>query len=185
MQYSHILKKITISCVVLLLWSGVTPPAAMAGRYVLDQTPQTIQRYFGRPIAQSTERGDKNTIYTVYTYSSAPIRRLFPFPKAGQFKVKFVDNRATSIQLMVNAGENEYFDYGQAEATKFFNYIFGYQPPIWKPIPLPFGGGGHEGFIDNKACLGDGVATFFISYRLGQDNISLQYDRGCEPPYEK
>ena len=60
-----------------------------------------------------------------------------------------------------------------------------YKPPVWKPIPLPFGGGGHEGFRDNKVCLGDGVVTNFISYRKGEEFIQLQYDPACESPQPK
>lgn len=184
MQYPHRLSAIAGLILVLLLLSGVFAPTALAGRYVLNQTPQTIQRYFGRPLTQVTHQSNGNSEVT-YTYSTGPLRRLLPkFPKQGTFNIDFVNNRAQVIRLEPNASEEEYFNYSQAEAAKLFRYIFGYQPSIWKPIPLPNGGGGHEGFIDFKACLGDGVVNSFSEYRLGLLTSALYYDTLCEPPYK-
>jgi hypothetical protein len=38
-----------IICLGGLAWSTFTP-SVLAGRYVLNQTPQTIQKYFGKPL---------------------------------------------------------------------------------------------------------------------------------------
>jgi hypothetical protein len=153
---------------------------AWAGRYVLNQSPQTIQRYFGRPIGvvpDSQSRSGENT----YRYNSSGIRRVLPqLPKRATFQIGFVNNRAQSIWLDANADENESFNYDREAARRFFNYIFGYNPPEWRKVELPNGGGGHEGFLEHKYCLGDGVATGYISYRLGEESISLYYDSVCE-----
>lgn len=141
------------------------------GRYVLDQSPQTIESYFGTPIA---EEGD------LKTYACDDLRQVFPdLPQAATFQIQFDQDRVVRILLNANASETESFSYDPA---KFFTYIFGYEPSTYQPIPLPFGGGGHEGFIDNKACLGDGVGTAWITYRLGDENIALYYDAACELP---
>ncbi len=174
MQYRRFLKKISIACLGLLILNGMFASQAFAGRYVLDQNPTTIQRYFGRPISV-----DGN----IRTYSSVRLRRIFPdLPKDAKFQIEFDSNKTKRIMLGVNAPEGESFTYDPA---KFFTYVFGYEPPIYKEIPLPWGGGGHEGFRDNKACLGDGVGTSYMTYRLGDDNISLYYDPACEPPYDQ
>ncbi|MGB3206711.1 MAG: hypothetical protein WBB28_17130 [Crinalium sp.] len=156
--------------------SSIFAQQAQAGRYVLNQTPQKIQRYFGRPIAS-----EKSPASTTYTYSAKPLRRVMPkLPKQATFQIGFIQNKAQVIILTVNAPAEQSFNYGEVESQAMFNYIFGYKPPFWKPIPLPFGGGSHEGFRDRKVCLGDGVVTNFISYRKGEEFIQLQYDPACE-----
>ncbi|AFZ11236.1 hypothetical protein Cri9333_0241 [Crinalium epipsammum PCC 9333] len=176
-----IVNKVTINCLSLLFLSSIFTPQAEAGRYVFDQTPQTIQRYFGRPLRSSTENlGDKE--YKLYTYSSARLHTVLPkLPKKAELQIAFFKNRAKIIILNSNAGsDTQSFQYGQPEAVKFYNYIFGYKPSIWQPIPLPNGGGGHEGFLESAYCLGDGVRNYFLSYMLGEDNIRLYYDPTCE-----
>lgn len=169
-----------------LLMNSIFAPPALAGRYVLNQSPQTIQSYFGLPIGQPERRRDEkgNTVMT-YNYSLSGIRKVFPkFPKQGRFYISFINNRAQTIGLEPNASETESFDYSQAAATKFYNYIFGYRPPIWKEYPN-FYGGGHEGFGESKYCLGDGVVNYFVEYRLGMMISTLSYNPVCEPPYNK
>lgn len=170
-------------CLGLLLLSGFFSPAAWAGRYVLNQTPQTIQQYFGRPLSQ-VPPGQTRSNETAYFYTMGRLRRLIPtLPQQATFAIGFINNRAQSIWLDVNAPGPQSFTFGRAEAFKLYEYVFGYRPSIWKQIPLPFGGGGHEGFRDNKFCLGDGVGTTFMSYQLGEEGIRLYYDSACEPPY--
>jgi hypothetical protein len=153
---------------------------ALAGRYVLNQSPQTVQRYFGRPIAPVPQTETRLSEAT-YRYSSAGIRRILPkLPKRATLQIGFSNQRAQSVWLDANADENESFQYDRAEASQFFAYVFGYQPSYWQPIDLPNGGGGHEGFIEYEVCLGDGVATSYMSYRLGEENIRLFYNPLCE-----
>ena len=167
-----------IICLGGLAWSTFTP-SVLAGRYVLNQTPQTIQKYFGKPLKVEATN---NPNQQIYTYSVIPLRQVLPsLPKGATFGMTFVNNRVSDIWLSANATPpNETFSFGQPQAFKLYRYLFGYNPPLWKKIDLPFGGGGHEGFVDNKYCLGDGVGTTFMSYMLGEENIRLFYDPICE-----
>jgi hypothetical protein len=160
MQRSFILKAVTGLSWGLLLLNGVFTPPAWAGRYVLNQTPQAIQRYFGRyQTRQTTKDG------VIYTYAPATLRWLFPqFPKSN-FSITFVNARSKYITINFNGSFNDFpdtYNYEQAEASKFFNYIFGYQPPIWKELSDRFTG--NETVHDYEYCLGDGVATTFERY---------------------
>lgn len=165
-RYLLKLKAIVSLSLGLLLLGSVFAPQVLAGRYVLNQTPQTIQRYFGRPWAwlTSNER-------VTYTYSPAGIRRLFPnFSEYGTFKITFVNNHAASISI----DDFSYsFVYNKAEAKKFFNYIFGYNPPTWKLISSQ----GVE-ILERKYCLGDGVANDVSVGDLSLVSV-LYYDPAC------
>lgn len=168
-------KSLTLATLGLMLTLEIIPQPALAGRYVLNQTPAIIQRYFGNPLTKQVDPKNKQV---VYSYSTKKIRKLLPkFPKTGTFTITFVNNRAQYINLDQNGSG---FDYGPVEAAKFFTYIFGYKPPIWKPIQLPNGGGGHEGFTEYKACLGDGVATDYADFLGGSLYSRLYYDPICE-----
>ncbi len=172
------MKKFILLGLAILFLSGLFPTPALAGRYVLNQTPATIQRHFGRPWTIETLKDKPNT--KLYTYSPSGVRRVFPtFPKQGKFGMTFVDNRVQTIWLIPNTANNGYFNYN---TKQFFNYIFGYEPPIWKDLQYP---GGHEGFADYRGCLGDGVVATYIDYLLGSDNITLAYNSICEPPYDR
>jgi len=174
------MKTLSIVGVSLLLSSTLLPMPAFAGRYVLNQSPQTVQRYFGRPIAP-VPGIETRLSETTYRYNPAGIRRVLPkLPKRATLEIGFINQRVQSVWLDANASENESFRYDRAEASKFFAYVFGYQPSYWQPLPLPNGGGGHEGFIEYEVCLGDGVATSYMSYRLGEENIRLFYSPMCE-----
>ena len=166
----------------LLLLNGIFAPSAQAGRPVFNQTPQTINRYFG---------GYKTRLITpnevIYTYAPTQLKRLFPkFPKSN-FTITFVKNKAKNITLNFNGGDNSYRggnNYNQATAAKFYNYIFGYQPPVWKELSW------HvltEGLRDYEYCLGDGVSTYFWVGGADQATFdaSLHYDSRCEPPYKQ
>lgn len=137
MLNNHLLK-FTAFCLGLLLLISVQVPPALAGRYVLNQTPEIINRYFGQPLNQVT--------YTL-NYPTADLRRLFPdFPKNGEFKITFANNKVQHIELEPNvAGGEATFSYDPA---KFFEYIFGYQPPIVKAINQSTG----EGFGNYEVC---------------------------------
>lgn len=157
-------------------------PALAGGRYVINQTPETLQRYFGRPIRiQTGQTADQK----IYTYSATKLRRVLPrLNQRSEFGVTFNANRAATVWLNVNpVVPADYFSFGKKEAIRFYNYVFAYEPPLWKRVPLPNGGGGHEGFSENKFCFGDGVATTFISFSGGDESIQLVYDPLCEPPY--
>lgn len=154
-------------CLALLLWLCVLTPQALAGRYVLNQTPSTIQGYFGQPVNE-----------VINYYSTKDLQRIFPdFPKQGTFKIIFANNKAQRIELDTTQVDGQgNFSYDHA---KFFEYIFGYKPPIKKVIKES----GGEGFKAYEICLGDGVAT---SYTIAPGGlfITLYYKTACEPPYK-
>jgi hypothetical protein len=167
--------------------NSITEVNNMAGRYVLNQTPETLEKYFGTPINVNTEIREQSgenpagKAYSTYTYPIDDLRELIPsLPRGATFQIKFLEGYAKEIALNPNI-DVEPFYYNQAEATAFFKYVFGYEPPVWKEMPVPLVG--HEGYSDHKYCLGDGVATSFISFTGGEDMIILSYDPTCEPPY--
>lgn len=155
----------------------------MAGRYVLNQTPQTIERYFGRPISKQI-----NGNGVIYIYNPKSFRPIFPqFPKSN-FSITFVNDQAKYITLNFNADFSQYpgdHNYGQAEAAKFYNYIFEYQLPIWQELAAKFRGNETVYFYEH--CLGDGVATSFEKYGYHQftNSATLAYDARCEPTYNQ
>ncbi|HEY9690685.1 MAG TPA: hypothetical protein V6D15_00600 [Oculatellaceae cyanobacterium] len=183
MKRCHISSTISGLSFCLLLLNSIFAPSAQAGRPVLNQTPQTINRYFG---------GYKTRLTTnqgvTYTYAPAKFKRLFPkFPKS-KFSITFVNNRARKITLdfsedLNNSRRVDYrYNYEQADATKFYNYIFGYQPSIWKELSNRF----EQDTVHNfEYCLGDGVGNSFIKMGANQVTFdaSFYYDSRCEPPY--
>ncbi|HEY9692257.1 MAG TPA: hypothetical protein V6D15_08640 [Oculatellaceae cyanobacterium] len=181
MKRCHISSAISGLSLGLLLLNGIFAPSAQAGRPVLNQTTQTIQRYFG---------GYKTRLTTnegiTYTYAPAKFKLLFPkFPKSN-FSITFVNNKAKKITLNFNGSFESFqgtYNYDQAAAAKFYNYIFGYQPPAWNELSRRFGG---ETIYDYQYCLGDGVGNSFgrWGYKQFTDDASLYYDSRCEPPYK-
>jgi hypothetical protein len=143
-------------------------PPAWAGRYVLNQTPEIINRYFGQPL---------NQVPYTRNYPTADLQRLFPdLPKESAFKITFVNNKVNYIELEPGVSSGA-FDYNPA---KFFEYIFGYKPSIVKVINQSTG----EGFGSYEVCLGDGVATSYTRSAGGDMYIKLYYNTACEPPYK-
>ncbi|MDX2217174.1 MAG: hypothetical protein SFY66_28160 [Oculatellaceae cyanobacterium bins.114] len=149
----------------------------MAGRYVLDQTPQTVERYFGRYWTRLTTTNTSGNTVVTYTYSPRPLQRLFTGTENSTFKVVFVDNRAQQITL-----ENMWtHDFDISDAARFFEYVFGYSPPQSEYRELGIENT-FTGYGEYVTCLGDGVLaryndtganiTFFVT---------LSYDQRCEP----
>ncbi|HIK16462.1 MAG TPA: hypothetical protein IGS53_14435 [Leptolyngbyaceae cyanobacterium M33_DOE_097] len=169
--------------------SGMVAVApAQAGRYVLNQSFSTIERYFGRHLTES-KRQQGNEVLTERTYSNTRLRRMIPnLPANAKFKVIFVNGKAQWIALVPATGAGipvedkawQAFVYDRATAFNFFEYIFGYRPPTYTPVPGYYGGG-HEGFYDNRICLGDGIQTTYTEYISGVGDIQLSYTPECEP----
>jgi hypothetical protein len=81
------LLKLTAFYLGLLLLMSVKVPPALAGRYVLNQTPETINRYFGQPLNQVT--------YTL-NYPTTDLRRLFPsLSKESKFRSLLLTTKLT------------------------------------------------------------------------------------------
>jgi hypothetical protein len=167
---NNYLLKFTAFCLALLLLISVRVPPAFAGRYVINQTPETINSYFGQPL---------NPVTYTLNYPTTELRKVLPkFPKQGEFKITFVNNKVQRIQLEPNVvTPDEIFSY---EPKKFFQYLFGYQPPIAKIINQSTG----EGFGSTEMCLGDGIGTSYTTSAPGDMFIELYYKTACEPPYK-
>ena len=90
-----------------------------------------------------------------------------------------------SINLTINSSAYpDSFEYGQSEASRFYEYIFGYRPPIWKLLASRFSG--NETIYSYDFCLGDGVSTGFVIGGAAQvlmGDVDLRYNSRCEPPY--
>lgn len=167
----------------------VEPPITCLPRSaVLNQSFATIEGHFGHHLAETTyQRGEET--WTERTYSIAGLRQRLPqLPPQVELRFIFVDGRAQWILLNPSAessmpdpsnGGWQGFNYGQAEATAFFEYIFGYRPSHYTPVP-GFYGGGHEGFFEYAICLGDGIQTTFMEFIGGIANIQLSYNAACE-----
>jgi hypothetical protein len=165
-----------------ILLIGVLAPTAEAGRYVLNQTPQTIKSYFGAPAKQIlTAKG------ITYVYSPAGFRRLFPEYSKSVFNVNFVKNRVQNIILETDFSKKspDFMNDIKVNFYKFYNYIFGYKPSVWKQLSSKFSG--NETIYDYEYCLGDGVATQFSMGGADQNVLggaaTFYYDTRCEPPY--
>lgn len=159
-----------------LLLSIFLAEPVWAGRPILNETPEVIERYFGRYQTRLTTPAG-----VTYTYSPQGIRQLFPQFQQTNWSITFVNNRAKFINLEVNPNDNaDDFTYGQSEATKFFQHVFGYQPPVWQELSRQFTG--NATIAEYEYCLGDGVATSFtqMGYKQFADFIQLYYNPQCE-----
>jgi hypothetical protein len=163
------LLKLTAFCLGLLILIGFQVPPAFAGRYVINQTPETINSYFGPPL---------NEVKYTLNYPTTELRTVIPkLPEKAEIKITFVNNKVQLVELEPNVVNPEAsFTY---EPEKFFKYLFGYQPPIKKLINQSTG----EGFANYEICLGDGVATSYTTSAPGDFYINLYYKTACEPPY--
>ena len=165
----------------------VLPERAQAGgRYVLNQTPQTIERYFGRYWTRLTLTENGVTRVT-YTYSPRRLQQVFPKTRVDRFAITFVENRSQSISVAITGSPDEQsFTYDRADSSRLYEYIFGYRPPIRQQLSSRFTG--NETIHDFEDCLGDGIATRYTLGGAAQFLLSeaeLYYNKRCEPPYTR
>jgi hypothetical protein len=168
-----------------MLWLSLASES-VAQRYIFNQTEDIIKSYFGQPFIIEKHSSDPQKM--IYTYSIISLREVLPeLPEKATFKITYTNNRVADLWLTINALPDfpagpypEPFYLTQEKAFKLYSYIFAYSPPVWKEMDLPQGGGGHEGFKDQKYCYGDGVATTFMIYLQGEEDIRIFYDQICE-----
>lgn len=172
---------------ILTCWSIFSFPG-QAGRYVLNQSFETVESYFG-PYLVETSSQHGNETWTIRTYSNVGLRQKLPgLPANAQFKFIFVNGKAQWIILAPGSGDSipvedtewQAFQYDQEAAFNFFDYIFGYRPSSYTPVPGHYGGG-HEGFYDERICLADGIQTTYTRYIFGIGEIQISYTVECEP----
>lgn len=167
-----------------ILLSGLCNPPAHAGRFVLNQSPTTIEGYFGHYWTRLSRPSPDGKTYVTYTYSPALVRRLFPGFGNSKFSMTYVDDRAQYIDI--GSGSNP-IPYGPTQAARFFRYIFGYEPPTrrslyWKRLYVD--NGEPVNTYHSLYCLGDGIATGVDWVKPNAPrplaiNITLQYDARC------
>ncbi|HEY9620995.1 MAG TPA: hypothetical protein V6C78_11535 [Crinalium sp.] len=159
-----------------LICVSLAPPA-IAGRYVLNQTPQTVERYFGRYWTRLTTTDANGNSVATYTYSPQQARRLFSGTENGTLKIRFVNNRVQQITF----DNLTTMDFDLSDAARFFAYVFGYQPPQsqYRDLGLE---NTMEGYGEYVVCLGDGVVTRYNGSGAGLTFfVTLSYDPRCDP----
>lgn len=191
-----------------LLLGLMQPLPAIAGRPIFNQTPETIEKSFGRYWTKRTfyeqDRNGKSIPYVAYTYSPAGLRRAFPeFPKA-TLTMEYLNNRvvrasfspAGKPETVANLFKSSKTDTpsslvrGKAIEARFFRYLLGYNSGIHKPIHYT---GGNFGEVFNT-CLGDGVISSYSTDNLENQLttreplihlFTLAYTTACSRPYDK
>lgn len=181
--------------VALLIALIILPPAntAIAGQAVFNQTPETMDKAFGRYWTKLTREDSDGKAYVTYTYSPNKLRRLFPDYPALQFTMVYRDNRVQFVTFIpyetAEDAKNQNAPLIEQEEVisskmeeKLFEYLFGYRPSIYKPL---YEEAGLTYFYTN--CLGDGVASSYgvTTHSRQMSDITLRYDQACEPPYER
>lgn len=183
----------SIAASLLLMAAPLLPVAAAANGTgcvtvppgILQESAQRVERTFGRAVQV---RPGPGTMERQLLFDPAPWRQLWPaLPDDAEFGITLgPQGEVRAVWLDVNAmvreartGVSQEFSFGRKEAAAFFLGIFGRDPMQWQELPLPGGGGGHEGFLDHRVCVDPGVALTFITYRLGQEWIRLVGDLRC------
>jgi hypothetical protein len=183
---------VVLVSIALLNSSLFAPEVEASGRYVLNQSPATIEKSFGRYWTKLTRKNEAGKVFVTYWYSPAKLRRLFPDRPATMLSMTYVDGRVQSIEIRpyktpqdVSEGStlmtSEILNNLKME-ERYFEAVFGYQPPINKPLYLNYGS-----FYSYQNCLGDGIVsayTFHFNERL-VSGISFGYNQVCEPPYDQ
>jgi hypothetical protein len=180
--------------IALVILPAIILPAnsALAGQAVFNQTPETMDKAFGRYWTKLTQEYDGKP-YVTYTYSPNKLRRRLPGYPASEFTMIYRDNRVQSVTFRpyktAEDAKKQYDPLIQQEEVisskmeeKLFEYLFGYRPSIYKPLYEEAGTA-----YSYTNCLGDGVAS---SYAVAHSTylisgITLNYDQACEPPYER
>ncbi|NJN30517.1 MAG: hypothetical protein HC824_08880 [Synechococcales cyanobacterium RM1_1_8] len=188
-----------------LLLGWMQPLPAIAGRYVFNQTPETIEKSFGRYWTKKTffVGDDRPKQIIQLTYSPTGLRRTFPeFPNA-TLRMNYSNNRVVEVSFLpgngpetsaklFNASLQSPSEIIQKKAieARFFRYILGYNSGLYKPLHYT-GGNSGESF---STCLGDGVVSdYFIDNLTNQTttgepligSFSLSYTTECSRPYDK
>jgi hypothetical protein len=180
--------------IALVILPAIILPAnsALAGQAVFNQTPETMDKAFGRYWTKLTRENSDGKAYVTYTYSPNKLRRRFPDYPASEFTMIYRDNRVQSVTFSpyetAEDAKNHNAPLIQQEEIisrkmeeKLFEYLFGYRPSIYKPLYEQEGN-----FYGYTNCLGDGVASnYVLSYPRMIGGITLNYNQACEPPYER
>lgn len=133
------------------------------GRYVLNQSFETIEKYFGRPLVN---------VEVTANYSIKDLKKSFPdFPSDGEFKITFVNGKAQRIAVSP-----------ELPAKSLFEYIFGYAAPAEIIVEEYRITGGYTAIL----CLGDGIGARIELTGAGglANSTTLFYDAEFVRPYD-
>lgn len=118
----------------LFLNSGVEN-AVSQPRTIFNQSPETIERYFGRYWTRLTTKDSKGNTIIAYTYNPAKFQRIFPESAGVQFTIIFENQRARSIEI--SHGRNLMQNYLD-RMNQVFITLFGDAPnskhPVYKKV---------------------------------------------------
>lgn len=156
-------------------------PAAWAARPVFNQTPATLQRYFGRPIARNTLPLGSDRTSVTYSYSAGRLRRVFPEAKDLRIKATFINNRLQEVGI---ASGNALIQRYPQRVDQVYTFIFNSPPPRQHPR---YGqsltdDSGLTGSLQSQAfCLGNGIATNFEWHSVQEATLLGNFflDRRC------
>jgi hypothetical protein len=169
-----------------MLTFGLTARPALAGRLVFNQTPASIDRAFGRYWTKRTV-GQQAT----YTYNPARLRRIWSDRPFITLSMNYDNDRVVSVTVEAYRTAKERSERSTAGdvinpriAAQLFEAIFGYNPPIYKPLHLTSGS-----YYEYENCLGNGVLLNYSTHNSwsgGVENgMTLWYTTKCEPPYDR
>jgi hypothetical protein len=180
-----------IFCGAIALLILMSQPA-QAGRLVLNQSPATIEKSFGKYWTKLTRMNGKEKTVT-YTYSPTQVQSIFPKHPKTTLSMVYVNDKVQSVTISPYRTEQERRN-GATEITypeqlitpeieaKLFEGVFGFRAPIHKPLYLNYGS-----FYSYINCLGNGVASSY-SIHLGErlvGGVTISYKSTCEPPYDR
>ncbi|MDY6939649.1 MAG: S-layer homology domain-containing protein [Cyanobacteriota bacterium] len=167
----------------LLFWAIGLAPQALAGRAVLNRSPQVLARYFGAPMKVKpcklpAANFDLDRKCTVRVYNPSDLGSVFPKLDRNTLEITFIDDRSALIQFARDGAD---LTYTPEKANQLFKYLFGYRAPVWhlyeeesdRDLPI----------WNYKVCLGDGIATAYSAYSTPSGSVphlSIFYNRDCD-----
>jgi hypothetical protein len=178
-------RSLALVVVLVLLGNFWADPAT--ARPVFNQSPETMDRAFGRYWTKLTQRDDQG-LYVTYTYSPAKLRPLFLEYTVKRFSLFYRNNqvRSASIDLAEKSGEDLKIAPSRITSekleAKFFEGVLGYGAPTYKPLLEVTGVWPYY-----RNCLGDGVASEYSQSAHTEifGGLTLIYDARCVRPYDK
>lgn len=173
MKQGRICTAVTGLSLGILLLYAVFAPVASAGRPVLNESPDTIERYFGRPMRPGT--GTPSQTFILYS----PLGLQAIVPQATVFSIYFSQQRAKQVVIKFFLPTS----YGQNEASALFNYIFADNPTMWKEIRRENLSTANGQRVTNFAyCVANGIENEFTAYDSSVDYISFKINSRCRMP---
>ncbi|MBD2102491.1 hypothetical protein [Leptolyngbya sp. FACHB-261] len=157
----------------ILFNAGLTETASATsagpiGRTIFAESPQTVERYFGRYWTRLTQTDAQGNTTRIYTYNPARFRGVFPESKRMKFYITFVNDRAQSVHL---EDMSTYLNRVPDRMDSFYEVVFGYRPSLTNPVyhRLVSDPGGANGTLQGLAyCMEPGTALAFEAVSVAE-----------------